>query len=308
MDTKLFVRKQSGGMFSVIDKTVDFGNIWWVGSAVTGATDGAGYGQNPDAPFATLVYAETQASADDTIYVLQGHTETLASATGAAVMTLNTAGLKVIGLGRRTRRPTFLIDGHANNYVLLSGADTTIKNLIFAAGDADVIYAILIQADGVEVRKCHFKDNTGGENFLVGVSVGVADNDSDYFSVDGCHFYSPDAAATQAVLVNKNQTSGEIINNRIQGNFAAGYVIGCPNTEVMLDLLVENNRIDNDAADTVGSILFEGATSTGIICRNLSGDVDGDGTPFIFDGGTLCDNLHTGAVTKSGFVYPAIDT
>ena len=218
-------------MFSVVDRSMTTGNVWWVCS--TTGTDGAGYGKNPDAPFDSLVYAETQASTDDTIYVMPGHTETLSSATGAVVLTLDVAGLKVIGLGGYSRKPVFLVDGHANNYILLSGADTTVENIKISAGHADVAKAVLVQADGVTLRGVDFIENVATENFKIGVSVGVADNDSDGLTIEDCRFIMVDAANTQAVLVNKNTSDITIRRNFIQGEFAAGYIIGAPNTEIL---------------------------------------------------------------------------
>jgi hypothetical protein len=43
--TELFVRKQSGGMFSVVNQALTTGNIFFVNSA--NGTNSAGYGQNP---------------------------------------------------------------------------------------------------------------------------------------------------------------------------------------------------------------------------------------------------------------------
>ena len=55
MDTKLFVRKQAGGMFSIVDKSVAPGNVFYVDSGHTAASDAAGFGTNPDSPVAPIV-------------------------------------------------------------------------------------------------------------------------------------------------------------------------------------------------------------------------------------------------------------
>jgi hypothetical protein len=76
--TELFVRKQSGGMFSVVNQALTTGNIFFVNSA--NGTNSASYGQNPDAPTATLAYAIGLCTANqgDRIYVMPGHTEAIA--------------------------------------------------------------------------------------------------------------------------------------------------------------------------------------------------------------------------------------
>src|SRR5690349_3795433 len=100
--TALFSRHQPGGVFTVDDLAEHPGDIYFVGSGVTGATDAAGYGKTPDAPFATLDYAIGQctASQGDVIYLLPGHTET------TTAIALDVAGVRIIGLGWGRIRPT----------------------------------------------------------------------------------------------------------------------------------------------------------------------------------------------------------
>ena len=49
--TALFSRHQPGGVWTIENLVEHPGNVWFVNSA--DGTDGAGYGRNPDAPFAT---------------------------------------------------------------------------------------------------------------------------------------------------------------------------------------------------------------------------------------------------------------
>src|SRR5437763_1962723 len=94
--TELFARKQSGGMFSIVNQSLTTGNIFFVNSV--NGTDGAGYGQNPDAPLATWDYAIGLCTANqgDRIYLMPLHVETIAGAAGVA---LDVAGIETIGLG-----------------------------------------------------------------------------------------------------------------------------------------------------------------------------------------------------------------
>src|SRR5512138_1472506 len=100
--TELFSRKQPGGVYTIegIDKQP--GAVFFVHSGT--GTDGAGYGKNPDSPVATLDYAIglCTASKGDVIYVLPGHAENLTTATS---LTMDVAGVKVIGLGWGPLRP-----------------------------------------------------------------------------------------------------------------------------------------------------------------------------------------------------------
>src|SRR3972149_2755330 len=104
--TELFARKQPGGVFTVEDFKNIPGEVFFVHSGT--GTNGAGYGKNPDAPVATLDYAVGLCTADkgDVIFVMPGHAENIGSATACV---LDVAGIKVIGCGYGTLRPTLSI-------------------------------------------------------------------------------------------------------------------------------------------------------------------------------------------------------
>jgi ABC-type hemin transport system substrate-binding protein len=272
MDTTLFCRHQPGGSFSVVARRLfPEGEILWVNSAT--GTDGPGHGRDPDGPFASLVYAETQAGTGDTIFVMPGHTETLASASSAVVLTLDVTGLQVVGLGNRSRKPAFLIDGHEGNYVSITGADTVLRNLVFLAGHANIVSGILVAAAGVEFQGCEFLQNAAFENFLFSIET---TSGGDSLVVEGCRFVSIDTAADAAIHL-----VGACNNVRIRGNyFDAPYVTSAIEaiTNPCLDILIANNVIRNvvEGDDLAGAIDLV-ASSTGMIVDNriyLADDTD----------------------------------
>ena len=53
--TAMFSRRQPGGVVNIESQDITTGDRWFVHSGT--GTDGAGYGQNPDAPCATIDYA-----------------------------------------------------------------------------------------------------------------------------------------------------------------------------------------------------------------------------------------------------------
>jgi len=270
-DTKMFSHSQPGGMFSVKDAAECPGNVFWVGSNITGATDGAGYGRNPGTPFATLVYAETQCLTQrcDTIYVMQNHTETWTHSTGAAILTLDVANLQIIGLGRSTR-PIFLIDGHANNYISITGADTTIKNCQFESGAADVAKAVLVAAAGVRFDGCHFLDSTAGENFLFSIMTTAA---ADEMEVEKCTFISIDASVDAFIHLVGACNGVRILHNYMNGPCVTSLIEAITNP--CLDIHICHNHLrslteGNDLAGLVDLV----ASSTGIIHDNLCYNAD----------------------------------
>ncbi|KKL07124.1 hypothetical protein LCGC14_2589140, partial [marine sediment metagenome] len=94
---KLFSRT-SGGIYAVEARELTTGNIWYVGSTQTGASDTAGYGKTPDGPFATLDFAFSSAAVTanqgDIIFVMPGHAES--TATDTELFDLDLAGIKVV--------------------------------------------------------------------------------------------------------------------------------------------------------------------------------------------------------------------
>jgi hypothetical protein len=265
MDTKLFSRKQSGGMFSILDREqFPTGSIWWVDSTnTTNGANGAGYGQNPDAPFLTWVYAVAAAGAGDTIFLMPGHTETI-GVTGAAAITLALAGLKTIGLGGRTLKPQILIDGFADTYVSITAADTVLENITFKAGHADIAMAVNVAAAGVEIRGCNFEENVATENFLIAI---LTTNAADDLLIEGCFITSVDASGTEAIEIVGACNRVVIKDNYIKGPYSVSAISAT--TAACLDMQILNNRIINTLAgdDLAGCVdLF--ASSTGMIANN----------------------------------------
>lgn len=151
--TALFSRVQPGGVFTVESLPEHPGAIWFVGSAVTGATDAAGYGKSPDKPFATLDYsiASCTANAGDVIYVLPGHSETLTTA-----VTVDIAGVSIIGLGNGLDRPEFTVGANGIDGITVTADNVRIENLYFnEATVATATANINIAAANAVVRRVH---------------------------------------------------------------------------------------------------------------------------------------------------------
>lgn len=179
MDTKLFGRNQPGGLFSIVDREkFPTGNIFWVGSTVTGATNGAGYGRNPDAPFATLAYAETQASAGDTIFLLPGHNEGIAD----AQIDLDVAGLSVIGIGSGSLKPRIDFD-HANASIDIGANNVTLKNIALLPSVTAVAIGIDVEAAKTgtvleDITILPGEDGGGTDEFVLGVDIKAGCDDT----------------------------------------------------------------------------------------------------------------------------------
>ena len=121
------------------------GNIYFVGSTVTGATNSATYGYSPEAPLATMAYAlgstgPVTASNDDLVVVLPGHTEAVIA---DGTITSGKIGVNVVGLGVGLKVPVITYTTAAAASVNITAAQNYWSNICFnAVGVAAVTAAI----------------------------------------------------------------------------------------------------------------------------------------------------------------------
>ncbi len=151
MDTKLFARHQLGGIWTVIDKSLTTGNIFWVDSGSGTGSNNVGFGQNPDKPFLTWDYAVGKCTVNngDLIYLMAGHAETL---TAAGAVALDVAGVTTIGLGEGADRPTFTFSSTDNTAsVLITAASNKVKNIVGVCGDDGLTNPFHVQAADCEL-------------------------------------------------------------------------------------------------------------------------------------------------------------
>ena len=138
-------------------------------------------------PFATLNYAVNTActaNRGDIVFVLPGHAETISS---AAILTMATAGVAVIGLGAGSLRPTFTFTTANTANIPVTAANMSIQNCLFVANFAAV--ASVFTATGTAtptdfaIDSCEFKDTSSILNFVSIVTGNATAN-----SVDGLSF------------------------------------------------------------------------------------------------------------------------
>lgn len=213
--TELFVRKQSGGMFSVVNQSLTTGNIFFVNS-VTG-TNGAGYGQNPDAPFASIAYAIGLCSPNngDRIYVMPGHVETIAGAAGVA---LNVAGVDIIGIGSGGARPKVNFTTTDSTFAV-SAANCSVRNLLFTGGIDAVVSALVVSGADFKLLDCEYRDVTGQCTLFLLTTAGAT-----RMVVDGLRYDGDTAAGTGAAIAIVGGDRIEIKNSRFDGNFSVGVI------------------------------------------------------------------------------------
>lgn len=257
--TALFSQKQSGGVYTVTDMQVNPGNVWFVGNAVTGASDTVGWGTNPDYPFATIDYAIGQCTASygDVIYVLPGHVESLSD---TALITLDVIGVSVIGLGKGALRPAVHYD-NAASVITMTAASCSISNLQLLPSVTDITKGVNIAAADCAVTDCVFLPGetapTATDEFTAAVIITSAGTRA---HVERNEFYTilGDAAAYGVKLV--GAVDSVVVRDNIFAG-AGGYTSGAIATTSAAAINV--TITDNIAADVK---LY--AKTTGIVQRN----------------------------------------
>lgn len=239
--TALFSRHQPGGVFTVDDLGEHPAEIFFVGSTVTGATDGAGYGKNPDAPVATLDYAIGLCTANkgDVIYVLPGHAETL---TAAGAVTCDIAGVKIIGLGEGADRPTFTFGTSTAASILISAASVTIRNIVAVCNIDGATNPFHVQAADCTID-VEFRDTSA--------------------TVEAARAVLTTAAADRLTIkmVYRGQTGGDACVNAIR-------LVGCDGARIVIDFY-------GKASTAVVEFLTTACTNIKVIGRfHVSGTSD----------------------------------
>ena len=224
--TALFNRAQPGGVFTITNIEQHPADVWFVGSTVTGATDGDGYGRNPDAPFATLDYAigNCTASAGDVIYLLPGHAESL---TGATSLTMDVAGVRVVGLGWGSLRPTFTLTTATAATWNITAANCTIENILIVGNFLNIAAAMTIGASAhyTTLKAIETRDTSAILGALIQISVAAGATD---VAIDGYKHVTftggLTAPATNVILCAGAVDRFSLTNSRIYAHTSAAPV------------------------------------------------------------------------------------
>jgi len=224
--TALFSRRQKGGVYTVDDLAEHPGEIYFADSGHSAASDSAGFGNNPDAP------------QGDTLYLMPGHAETLAS---AGALTVDVAGISIIGLGHGDVRPTFTFATAAAASVVVSACDCTIENIRFVCNITNQNHMIDLSGDDFTVKNCSFVDGTASG--LAAITADTDDGDSNYTEILDCLFYSPGGNGDAAIQIGKDHTNWLIQNNDIYGDYDEAGIDVLAGGDASALLRIYDNRI-----------------------------------------------------------------
>ena len=277
MDTKLFARQQPGGFFTVTDRSIiPSGSVFWVHSGT--GTNGAGYGQNPDAPVATLDYAIglCTASKGDVIYLMPGHAENITGATGCV---LDIAGVQVVGLGNGALRPTLTLTTHVGATVSITAANCYMENVLIVGNFLNITAAMTLAATatGTTLKNLEFRDTSAVLGALIQISVAALCSD---VTIDGMKYQTIagglTAAATNVILAAGAADRFKLTNSRIYAHTSAAPV--ALSAAASVDVLIENVILKNtDTSAGLGIAMHNSTTGyiQNVSVTNLKNNVVG---------------------------------
>jgi hypothetical protein len=243
------------------------GNVFWVGNSI--GSDGAyfddavGYGLSPTKPFATIDYAVGACTANhgDVILVLPGHHENI---TTAGAVTLDVAGVAVVGLGQADTRPVLHYTGTAAT-TLVTAADCRISNIVFQAGIASITTGISVTAANFELDHCRFSYSATTFSFITMVLTSAA---ATYLHVHDNNFSAEVASATSARAITMvGLLKPRIVSNYFSGTFSSAAIFGVTTLSSQCD--IGFNWIYNTVTTTYGAIDGGAVNSTGNVHGNV---------------------------------------
>lgn len=277
--------------------TFTTGNVWFVDSTFTGA---GGDGTSPDKPLATLnlAVAKCRANKADLIILMPGHTENVIAAAGTNI---NVAGVRVIGIGNGSNRPTFNMTTVVGASFEITAANVYLENVLFTGGLDNLTYMVNVTAADVTLRNIETRDVTGE------MAVGIRCVTSPRLMIDGWRHDGATNAGSASALVIIGGDRITVQNFVIDGNFSAAAIE--VRTIATTDLEIHDGWIrTRNAADLCIRDLV--TASTGLIGPNLSFRLQDDAANITeaITGATFVQFLPINVVNAAGEVAMPINT
>jgi hypothetical protein len=204
------------------------------------------------------------ANAGDTIYVLPGHTE----AVTATSLNLDVAGVRIIGLGTGSLKPT-LTFGATDSTINVTAANCVVQNLRLTAGIGDVVTAFLHATAAQNTRYLDIEFfATSTFNFINCYTLGAA-NISDGCRWERNYLRTADAGQLALAITAAAHNDLKFYDNYVVHAAAAAGLLTAGSVN-LLGLDVRGNFVQTGQTDgSVGVLVITTSTaSSGCIVNN----------------------------------------
>lgn len=190
------------------------GKVFWVDSN-NGSNGNKG---TQSRPFASIDYAVGRCTANkgDVIMVMPGHVETVTAAAGLA---LDVAGIRLIGIGAGSNRPTVNFTTATTADMDVDAANITMVNFLFTGGIDALAGPIDVNAADFSLLGCEYRDVTGQATDVI-----IADANADRLLIDNYFHNGASAAGANSAIALIGMDNPVIRNFKIVGNFAVSAI------------------------------------------------------------------------------------
>jgi hypothetical protein len=266
-------------------------------------------------PFSTIEYALTQCVANrgDIIMVMPNHAETIST---AAILTLDTAGVAIVGLGSGSNRPTLTFTAAAAN-IPITAANVSVKNILHVANFADV--ASLYTATGTStptgftIEDCEFRDTSSILNALTVVTGNATAGSMTGFRFANNRISSLGTTAATTAIKLAAAADRVTINNNFGCWAALSDTAGLLATGAasVTNFEMTGNILSRPSTSSTGGLMVStsGTAWSGQCSGNMIWGLDNSAQIWIATGTTLGFNQNfcpiTAAADKSGLINPA---
>lgn len=272
-----------------------YGSIWFVSASGSDAN----VGNSVSKAFATLAAAISAAAAGDTIVVGPGLTVTL-----TAVLAISKAGLQIIGIGTRTRKPIISLTG-AVDALSLEAAGIVLDNFHFAAPSTDEATAMInVAAAGCVLRNITGIGSQTAKNFVDCITVAAGADD---LTIENCQLWNSVVAVNSFLSIEAVVARLTLLNVFFFGDVAtAGIIDAATATQLNWDGVVVGvvgtakpaATLDSNPTGLIRRARFSGTHTTLATNANLGNAIR------LFD--VLVLEETDGS--KQGALIPAVDT
>lgn len=159
---------------------------------------------------------ECTANRGDTIIVAPGHVETIVAAGG---LTLDVAGITLIGLGRGADRPQINFTTATTADMDVDAASITMANFLFTGGVDEIASMVDVNAADFTAIDCEVRDVTG----QMAIAMATDANADRMKLIRPVFRLAAAAGATEAIRIIGGDDI-EIISPKIYGNFSTGAI------------------------------------------------------------------------------------
>ncbi len=296
----LFYTQSTGGLPVIQDMSFISGNVFFVdvNAAVTGTR-----GDHPDKAIDDIDEAHNLCTANqgDSIFVLPGHAETIS---GAGGVTVDTAGVSIIGQGRGGARPLITFSA-VGSTLAGSAASGYLFNIVLTSSFEDLVTMLHVTAADWIIDAVDVLDAGAG---LEVVQFLLTDTNADRIEIMNCHYIQSSAAD----IAQKWISLIAVVDAKIHDNVINVTVLDDATSSVFdLDtgvrrcFLWDNHVVMLGGGGSLVSVLLGAAAATGQNSDSTySSDVAAITTMNAFPGGHSSEVYCERVVDKSGVIDP----